>query len=188
MKFPIVRRMPDGGAIVVDARTKPGVENAWIVSAAGEQSASFYLGDGVEDVLVTSEHVVETYFDEGVYGRRGPNTHGVSAFSHQGKFQFGYTELEGASNLVLLDLRKQAVEIVPLPSSAPTGFSGLSSHGDTFWFHAPYDSYELFSWDLRSTSFELIGQYSSNLRGLPGGRFIATGDLGCTVIDMKSER
>lgn len=205
-RFPMVRRFPDGGALVVDSRTLDGA-NAWLFEPSGLLSSEFHIGDGVQDLLVSEDCIVATYFDEGIFGAPGPNNDGLAVFGRDGALQWGFHGSVGPPvdisdcycaawhddhtvaflpypgfDLVLLDLRSTTHDVFRTPK-AVAGAGSVSTHGKTAWFHGPYHSRALLKWTLGAETMEPAGEYSGPLRGLSRGRFLATGSYGCTVIE-----
>jgi len=46
---------------------------------------TFYVGDGIEDFEVVKKGIVITYFDEGIYGSKGPSNEGLVLFDFNGQ-------------------------------------------------------------------------------------------------------
>jgi hypothetical protein len=83
----IARRLPQGNTLVIDVRSRPDEDNAWIMSDAGDVLHSFHVGDGVNEVLTSEGYVVVGYFDEGIFGKGNVGREGVVAFSHRGEIE-----------------------------------------------------------------------------------------------------
>lgn len=66
--FPLARWFGPETALVIDTRCRDGRENAVILHVDHGVTARFAVGDGVEDALRTENHIVVSYFDEGVFG------------------------------------------------------------------------------------------------------------------------
>ncbi|MEK6325202.1 MAG: hypothetical protein AABN33_26475 [Acidobacteriota bacterium] len=101
--FPRVRAIDGDTAVVVDARTRRQEKNAWVVTSSGEIKAHFYAGDAVQDVLVSSEFIVVTYFDESALTSSGIEGNGVAVFNSAGEFLFGYKDLFGEKAVDVAD-------------------------------------------------------------------------------------
>lgn len=100
--FPKVQRFADGRWLMVEARTSDIVPNAFVFGPDGSFSHSFYVGDGIETVLVDrSDRIWVGYFDEGIFGggepislprrlRFGPQ--GLVRVDGHGVMEFGFND------------------------------------------------------------------------------------------------
>lgn len=71
--------MPDGGWIFVSRRSEPGRKNAQFLSANGDVTRSFDVGDGIESVQADAGGGAwVSYFDEGIFG----DSLGVAGIAH----------------------------------------------------------------------------------------------------------
>lgn len=89
-KFPLIRRLDAELFLIASARSSSATKNAFIYNNSGEVITAFDIGDGVEDILIHCDKIVVSYFDEGVFGRDGPNNEGLCVFNVQGESCFGY--------------------------------------------------------------------------------------------------
>lgn len=80
IRFPVIRHLGDDLFLVADRRCK-ATDNAFIYNYNGQLMKSFFAGDGIEDILIMPGKIIVTYFDEGVYGAKGPNNEGVAVFN-----------------------------------------------------------------------------------------------------------
>lgn len=106
--FPYVDGFPDGSFIVASARCRydghSGELNASIYDQNGAPQKQMCLGDGINDVAVSSASLIWTsYFDEGVFGNFGwgggnspppIGAHGLVCFDREGSQVWQYPNLE----------------------------------------------------------------------------------------------
>jgi len=86
----MVTALDEDSIVIVDARQRPGLNNAWLVRD-GVVVASFSVGDAVAQVLSNRGHIATTYFDEGISSTRSRlSNEGVNAFSLSGEHVGGY--------------------------------------------------------------------------------------------------
>ncbi len=95
--------------------------------------------------------------------------------------------------LVSIDLQTMTHELWPTPSLR--GFAALTvGHSvdgrEILFFHAPYSAggpgSGIYRWRIGDDAFEPVGEYPGLLRGLRGGRFLASGPEGYTIISPGS--
>lgn len=91
MRFPMVRWFGPEAALLIDTRCREPRANAFIVDARHGVTARFNVGDGVEDALRTENHIVVSYFDEGVFGGTLGRL-GVAVFDLQGRLLWGWND------------------------------------------------------------------------------------------------
>ena len=209
-RFPIVRAIGNGRAIVVDTRIEKAKQvNAWVVDTDGNVKTSFCVGDGVQDVLASEKWIVVTYFDEGVFSDIEPGPEGLVVFDTSGKFKFGYQSHFGKKAvdiadcycacwvgphqimflpytefpLVRLDLETFTQEIYATPKELH-GSRGLTVLGDRVFCHGPYDQRDIREWRVGNQKAACVGQYTARLRGLGEGRFLALGQAGYTIVSL----
>jgi len=207
IKFPIIRFLEKGKFILADTRTSNVNPNVYIFDFDGNLLKSFLAGDGIEDILIHNNKIVVTYFDEGVFGQDGPNNNGLSTFSFDGKLQFGFNgNKEGLHiydcycvcktgsnkilfyaydlfNVVELNLDDFSWKELKTPHDFK-GASAMSSIGNKIIFHSSYhDKLSFFEWNIQEGVVAIVGEYSSQLKGLEKGKFLAVGERGFTIID-----
>jgi hypothetical protein len=220
-EFPIVRAAGRGRAVLAEARVDRDEVNGFVVDSSGRVETSFRFGDGIEDVLVSSEDVVVTYFDEGVFSGAGgaPAAEGVAVFGYDGRLTLGYntsrfsgdvfvadcycaawakgrrlffcpyTGDEPSFPLIAIDLRTGNHEQWKTPRGVKGSVAltvGPSKGGrECVYFHAPYDDRSgIYRWYVGDDRAERVAQHPGRLRGLRGGRFLAAGVTGYTVLDF----
>ncbi len=193
--------------MLVDARPLPNTPGGAVLSLDGQVQREFFIGDGVNDVVVLEDLIAITYFDEGVFRGRSPSEQGIAFFDFDGEFFGGYQSLFGAAAVDIADCyaacragrstlafsaytgfelvrvrpRAREQELVALPAELH-GASALSVVGDLGYFFSPYDSKRsLIAWRPNEAARE-IGRHSGPLRGIETGRFLSTGEHGFTVI------
>jgi len=102
ISFPLVQQFRDGRWLVIEARTDPVTPNAFVFDADFRLLRAFYLGDGIQAVLVGQNNRIWVgYFDEGIFGafnpqppkghmsyRYGPS--GLLRCDDNGKIEFSY--------------------------------------------------------------------------------------------------
>jgi hypothetical protein len=221
-RFPLVRAAGRGHALVADSRVEDEKEpNAYLFDQSGNVEGVFAFGDGIQDVLISTDDIVVSYFDEGVFGAGGggsPAAEGLAVFSFDGRLRLGYntsrfsgdvfiadcycatwadrrrlffcpyTAGEPDFPLVTLDLETTAHELWPTPellhgSAALT--VGRSDEGrEVVFFHGPYDDRTgIYRWLFGDDRHDWVAQHPGPLRGLRGGRFLASGTAGYTILD-----
>ena len=208
VRFPIIRFINNSKFLLVDSRTLNSNPNAFILDFNGQVQQSFLLGDGIEDILIHNDKIVVTYFDEGVFGQDGPNNNGLTIFSLDGKQVFGFNECangsliydcycickHGLSNILFYAYDIFNVINLNLDTfkweefKTPTDFKGASAltsiNDNKIVFHSSYNDKNCFySWDKQKNEVIKIGQYTSDLKGMEGGKFLAKGEKGFTIID-----
>jgi hypothetical protein len=208
MRFPKIRIAAENKILLADTRSIGNEVNVHLFDFNGNQLTSFWAGDAIEDIVVHNDKIVVGYFDEGVYGSEGPNKNGLSVFDMDGKFLFGFNK--SSENLTIDDcycLCKHEAEkvlfyfysafhVVELNLHNFTwksyelteelhGASAMSGAGDKVIFHffTFRDSYSIFTWDRISGEVSPGETYTSTLRGLGNGEFLAKGECGFTIID-----
>jgi hypothetical protein len=210
LRVPSIASIDEETALVVDGRASDEYKNAWIVADSGAVKGHFFAGDAIQDVLVTENFIVTTYFDESALSSRGIEGNGVGVFDLQGNFQFGYRELFSTDAvdvadcycaccvardrilffpytkfpLVSFDLKTRTQEIWPTPAEV-AGSKAITSVGPVVYFHGPYhDKSGMYRWTVGEERAEKIDQIDFHLRGLPNGRFLAVDEMGYRVISM----
>jgi hypothetical protein len=80
LRVSFVQPLPEGGVLLVDARSRAGAANAEVWTADGDLQHQGPLGDAIEEVLTTPAGAVWVgYFDEAL-GGSGPQGHGLARF------------------------------------------------------------------------------------------------------------
>jgi hypothetical protein len=205
--FPIARWLGNHAAVLLDARTEgPDVENAWVLDRQSGVLAAFAAGDGIQDVLATSDHIVVTYFDEGVFGSPGPNREGIAVFSTQGELEMSYASDIGNPDIadcycaswasrnefvfvpytefpfVRFDLDTRRPTLIELPKPLH-GASAVTVRGDEAVFWSSYDHPgEILRWTIGSREYTTLGAHAGPLRGLRGGTMVAVRSAGYSLL------
>ncbi len=205
-RYPLIRQIDSDTVFLVDSRTTPGQENAWVVDRTGKVHARFFVGDGIQDILANRHALVVTYFDEGVFGGDGPNQEGVAVFSLRGDLALGFNSTFRTPLIadcyctcwisdqsiafipytdfpfVRLDLRTNERTAVKLPEALHSP-AALSVRGEyaVLWSPSKYKN-TLVRWRIGASDFDLVDEHAGPLRGLTGGRFFSGGSAGYTVI------
>lgn len=208
IKYPIIRTLDDNKFLIADCRTEENKPNAFVYDFTGQLLNSFVAGDGIQDILVHHNKIIVTYFDEGVFGADGPNNNGLSVFSFNGHLEFGFNEsVDGLHIYDCYCICKHGIDKVLFYAydyfdvtelnldtyewhkvKTPTdiqGFSALTSKDEKIIFHSSYDDKQsFFEWDTQTMDVITIGKYSSQLKGLDNGKFLAVGESGVTIISF----
>lgn len=206
LKTPFIRRLnSEMFFIVADWTDKP--KNGHIYSFLGKKKKSFAVGIAIDDIIIHHDKIIITYFDEGVFGREGPNTDGVSVFDFSGKQVFGFNSIarygrifdcycicKNKINTVLfyayedffvyeLYLDKTKVMVYEPPDDF-MGFGAISGKQDKIFFHSSYsDKHSFFSWDRVTNEVIKFGHFNSRLKGIGNGKFLAFNDKGYSIVD-----
>ena len=196
-RYPIVRIVGHNLFLIVDARAAKSDPNASLVSLDSPwKPKTFHAGDGIKDVIVTTNHIVFTYFDEGVFGDSPISQEGLSVFDHAGTYRFGYLSRLGSAAvdvadcyaachvngdeiafcpytafpLVNWDLRTGAHSTVRLPSELH-GLAAMTAHRGEYFFHSSYKSRTAI-FHYKAGEHRQIGTYDSRLKTLRDGQFL----------------
>jgi hypothetical protein len=106
-RFPIVRAVGTGHALLAEARIERDDEpNGYLVAASGTVEGLFRFGDGIQDVLVSPNEVVVTYFDEGVFSSatgETPAGEGVAVFDFSGALRGGFNSSRSDDDVFIAD-------------------------------------------------------------------------------------
>ena len=98
--FPLLQRFVDGRWLIVEPRNASVAPNAFIFDKSGTPIHAFYVGDGIQMVVVDRKDKIWIgYFDEGIFGafdapadhpwhRFGPN--GLVRLDTKGNVEFAY--------------------------------------------------------------------------------------------------
>lgn len=215
IRFPLVRSINEETALVLGRRkqyNETDRKNAWIINYLGEVKANFSVGDAVENVVITKDFIVVTYFDEAAcYGE------GLEVYDFEGRLLFGYEETFGkdavniydcyASSLVkenqiifcpytefqivIFDIERKTQQVWETPAEVH-GFHAITKFVDKIYFHRTYklelEGYDfgIYEWQIGSKETKKIGEYESYfVRGLSNGRFLAQTELGYTIISLQ---
>ena len=164
-----IRWTPEGRLLLVPSRTgddapKDDSDFARIVDVEGKQAKLVFLGDAIQNVLVSRKGEIWVgYFDEGVFGYGPHSSDGLVRFSADGERLWGYHSslrqqvpiiddcyatcldpLDGvwmcaymSFDLVHLDSRGGLLDVIPTPSELH-GASALQVLGPNAVFVAPW--------------------------------------------------
>ena len=205
--LPIIRSIDNETVLVARLRTGREQKNAWIIKSSGEIKAHFFIGDAIEDIVITKDFIAATYFDEAAC-----HGDGIEIYSFDGERLFGYEELFGNDAveiydcyaaalvednqiifcpytefpLVLFDIAARTQQVWETPA-AVQGFHAITKLDDKIYFHHSYPKkFAIFEWRIGSEEAEKIGEYANYLvRGLPGGRFLAKSNSSYTIISLQ---
>ncbi len=208
-RFPIIRQLSDNSFLIADSRTSTQSENCFIYDFKGNVQRQFFAGDGIEDIEIVRDKIIITYFDEGVFGKTGPNNEGLVIFDFKGEIILKYNQKHGDQiisdcycickhganrilflpytdfQLIELNLDTGEEKKYDIPEEVK-GSKGLTSTADCIIFHSPYeDARGIYRWGIGARKIERIAEYSEGLRGLNNGRFISAGERGFTIIDLN---
>lgn len=204
--YPIIRRLNKETFFIADSRAEK-YNNGYIFNFTGQLVKSFLAGDGIEDIVVHSDKIVITYFDEGVFGSDGPNVDGLAVFDFEGQQEFGINSSGGDivivdcycickhgpkkvlfyayTGLKLFELNLDTFKIKSF--EIPNDFSetsAISSTGDKIIFHSNYQGKRsFFSWDRNKKEIIKFCDYSPLLKGIENGKFLIYGDSGYTIVN-----
>lgn len=212
LEAPRVRWLGADRIVIAGSRSGGGSPNGHVFSSTGELLAAFDAGDGVQDVVSFGDLFVISYFDEGVFGATSPSNQGVAVFDRDGKYCWGYTSRLGSDAvevadcycacrldadhlafspytsfpLISLNLRTGAQRVLEVPEVLH-GATALSTHGRHTFFFGPYASKDrLFRWAPGEPPVDL-GRHAGPLRGLGGGRFVATSERGFALLQPDED-
>lgn len=208
LRFPRVRRIDEEMTLVVNSRTRANHKNGWIIDSAGNVKFNFFAGDAIQDIVVTRDFIVITYFDES-FGSSGVEGQRLAVFDLEGNYLYGYMDTLGSVlvfdcyaaslvkdnqiiffsytdfPLVLFDVEAKTDRVWPTPVEV-AGSNAVTKLGNKIYFHSPYkDKGGIYEWQIESATAKKIGNYSNHLRGLSKGRFIAQRDYGYAVISLQ---
>lgn len=96
VRFPCVRFIDENSFLVVDSRANPNQKNGWIIKSSGEVISNFSAGDAIQDVVVTKDFIVITYFDES-------GGEGINIYNLNGVKLFNYEEFFGSDSVDVFD-------------------------------------------------------------------------------------
>ena len=103
VRLPIVRFVDRDRVVVVSAQSRRNAAPSFISSLDGTTQASPAVGDGIEDVIVLSDLIAVTYFDEGVFSGISPSEQGIAFFDFEGRLYAGYRSLFGSDAVDIAD-------------------------------------------------------------------------------------
>jgi len=197
--------LDDARAVLVDARTRPGERNGWIVRSDGTIEREFRAGDAVADVVVFGGRLVITYFDEAVVA--SDRLSGVVVLDPAGSLEWTYNDSFGGDvvdcycacdagqgvvlflgypgfSAVLLDLAKKEEHKWAVPRLLH-GSSAVTVAGRTAFVFGSYENHHLLArWRFGDDGAESIGTAAGPLRGLRGGRMLSVGEAGYTILSF----
>jgi hypothetical protein len=192
LRFPQVAAIDEETVLVVNSRAFRDEKNAWIITDSGTINSNFYAGDAIQDVIVTENFLVTTYFDESALGSNGIERNGVAVFDLEGNYQFGYHELFSTDSvdiadcycacwiakdrilffpytefpLVSFDLKTQTQQIWETPPEV-AGSDALSSAGPVVFFYGPYeDKTGIYKWTIGDSHVEKVYEGRRHARGV----------------------
>jgi hypothetical protein len=105
IQFPIIRRLNTDTFLIADSRAENS-PNGHVYNFNGQLILSFNAGDGIEDILVHSNKIIISYFDEGVYGMDGPNNDGLSVFNFRGQQLWGFNSSKSGQAIAFVSRMK----------------------------------------------------------------------------------
>lgn len=227
IRFPLIRSIDENTVLVADTRIQRDYEfegnklikttflnenNAWIIGSNGEITANFSVGDAIENILITKDFVIVTYFDEAAcYGE------GLKVYNFEGKLLFGYEELFGkeavkimdcySSTLVsenqiifcpytefptvIFDIKTKTQQVWETPAEVH-GSHAITQLDDKIYFHRKYRlelkgyDFGIYKWKIGDKEARKIGEYKNHFtRGLSNGRFLAQTNSGYAVISLQ---
>lgn len=211
-RFPIVRLIDHERFLVIDSRAKSECDlNAYLISVASpSRPINFHAGDGIADVLVTTNYIICTYFDEGVFGDCPISAEGVSVFDFTGKFCFGYqsrltcdavdiADCYAACNdngdaiafcaytgfpIVHWNLKSGSHIAAQLPDELH-GVSAMSAFQGDIFLYSPYKSRNVL-FHYKNGHYRQIGTEEGRLKTLRDGRFLRREPEGFSIIDCRN--
>lgn len=215
LRNPFVRSINEETALVwgVSKRyDESDQRNAWIINSAGELKTVFSTNNAVENIVITKDFIVLTYFDE-----TACYAEGLEVYDFEGKLLLGYEALFGKEAvaiydcyaaslvegnqiifcpydefpLVLFDVECKAQQVWDTPTTIH-GFHAITKLNEKVYFHLAYrlelEGYDngIYEWQIGSKVARKIGEYESySVRGLPNGRFLSHTDSGYTIISLQ---
>lgn len=210
-RYPVVRQLGTEGFVVVDRRASSTTDLNGMVFRYDSPSKpiSFHAGDGIADLLVTSNFIVTTYFDEGVFGRTPISHDGLAVFDHEGSFQFGYCSRLTARAVRVVDcyaactitgddiafvaytefplvtwnLKTGFHQTTPLPP-ALHGISAMSADRDEFFLYSPYRTKRALIHYSRG-SYKQVAQLDGRMKSIRNGRFLSILESSFSVVDCR---
>jgi len=207
--FPLIRWLDPRRVALLGTRAQLGRNNAWVLSFIGGTWTSFFAGDGIQDVLAANDVIIATYFDEGVFRGIPPGEEGIAVFSASGELRSGYQSALGREAVDIADCYAACWEtdsrIAFLPytgfplvfwelasarqtvHTTPSRVHGSSAitivaGGEVLFFGPYHEKQALIAW-APGRSPAIVGHHPGRLRGLRGGRFLAHGTAGFTIIE-----
>lgn len=205
-QFPLIRKLDSERFLIADSRLLNDL-NGYIYDFNGQLISKFLAGDGIQDIVIQRDKIVVTYFDEGVLGKNGPNNSGLAVFNFQGQLEFGFNESIGSAeiidcycickhgvnrvlfyaytefNVYELNLDNYQWEAFETPDTF-LGASAMTSKENNIVFHSSYNhKTSFFSWNRNTNEVTILGNYSSELKGIKNGMFLAFDDKGFTIVE-----
>lgn len=202
-RAPLVRAIGSDRLIVADAAPSGDEKNAWIVRKDGRLEVNFRAGAYIEDMVVF-EQVIAMIYSDHAFGRP-ERLDGIVFFDYGGQLQHHHSELDcycacaldpnhlltilhPGFPLTLFNLSTYRKTILDTPESLASA-SAMTCAGDVVFFYATYaDPYGIYRWHVGDPEARRVAEYSGELiRGLPGGRFLAYGFNGYTILSLLDE-
>lgn len=190
--------------VVLDSRN---VENALIIDHHGNTLVQFNIGTKISDIKINGKKIIVSYFDEGVFGSKGPNNDALAIFNLQGKQVYGYNSstpdemlidcycvanwgnnkvvFNGYDNFSLQELDLDTMKLISheTPSEC-TGATSLSTKAGNLIFHSSYeDLTSFFVWNLQSNEVQQIPSEFRNALSTEHGIFYKVHQKSFTLID-----
>jgi hypothetical protein len=212
LDFPIVRSAGGGRVLLADTRVDEADEtNGYLVDSRGEVIRIFAFGDGIQDVLVSTDKIVVTYFDEGIFGDTpSPAPYGLAVFDFDGGFKFGWNSnpLSGDVEIDDCDCAARAADgrlfFYPYPNyllialdlatmthdrwETPNVLHGsnaltIATASDAAFFHSPYrDGSGIYRWRIGAADAQRVGEHDGRMRGRPNGSFLSVEPAGYALL------
>ena len=202
--FPIVRIINENTILIIDDNAKLKL-NAFLLNYEGAIIEKFYVGIGIEDVVIIKNKIIISYFDEGILGKVGPNNDGVSVFDLHGNQKYGYISASANHNFMdcyaiakfgnnvvfygyddfklrVLDLNFYKITEYETPIEF-TGSKAMSTKNENIIFHSSYkDKTSFFIWNPKSKNIQIIESNEKNLNGTNDGTFYNFSKKSFTII------
>jgi hypothetical protein len=172
------------------------------------------VGDAIANVLANDDLVAFMYFDEGIFGDIPPSSEGLAVFDLHGELQFGYystfasvgpslyecyaSALDASGALLVygfsdapeefallrLDVHTRELDVFATPGEA-AGARAVSVAADRVFLHGRYgDPSVMLEGRLGEGDVHAVGRFEGRLRGLPGGRFLASTEKGYQILSF----
>jgi hypothetical protein len=205
-----VRVLATADVLVVAPWCQGTEAGAAVVSPTGERRTTFDVGRGVQDVVVTGDRIVCSYFDEGIFSADPLSREGLCVFDVAGRRVLGYhADVEGAVrvddcyclgagasdevwfsayqsfNLVRLNVRTGAQAIRDLPAELH-GCRALAVSGTEVYLYGPYANPTAVYRLTDGAPPARCGTIPGVVRGLGAGAFLAVGPRGYCIIAPSS--
>ncbi|MFC4686530.1 hypothetical protein ACFO4P_06225 [Epilithonimonas pallida] len=205
--FPIVRYLNNENLLIIDDNDQI-TNNAFILDFEGNIIKKFNAGIRIQDVIITKNKIVISYFDEGILGKNGPNNEGLTVFNFNGELRYGYKSSTGDNNLIdcycltnfgnkkvvfygytdfkLHELNLETYEVTSYETPKEfLGATSISSKNDNLIFHSSYeDKTSFYIWNLHANEVEKIESEEKKLIGTDNGSFFKFDKKHFTLIKL----